>query len=176
MMRKGLLLFLALLFPVIIFLFLHFFGENEFEVPILFQTAEELPANCELEVSSLPYQVKSDKVDVTNGAIVLFSSGLSNAMLEDALFQLRRIQDEFHGDAPGIIVLKKNGDESTEVENELIVSAVEYEKEQRCVFLAGTNQIVMIDTEGHIRGLYPDASLKEIDRLILELKIILNKY
>ncbi|HRK54719.1 MAG TPA: hypothetical protein PK185_12445 [Cyclobacteriaceae bacterium] len=175
MMRKGLLLFLALLLPVIIFLFLHSFGKNEFEVPILFQTAEELPANCGLE-ASLPYQVQSDKVDVTEGAIVLFSSGLSNAMFDDALFQLRRVKDEFDVDAPEIIVVKKSNDQSPKVENEMVMNAAEYEQEQQCVFLAGTNQIVLIDAEGHIRGLYSNASLKEIDRLILELKIILNKY
>jgi len=93
-MRKGLLLFLALLLPVIIFLFLHFFGKNEFEVPVLYQTQDELPGNCEMEYS-LPYTVKSEKVDVADGAVILFSAGLTNEMFDNALFQLSRLQDEF---------------------------------------------------------------------------------
>lgn len=174
-MRKGLLLFLALLLPVIIFLFLHFFGKNEFDVPVLYQTAEDLPVNCEIE-GALPYVVKSDKVDVSAGAVVLFSSGLSNEMLDDALFQLSRLQDEFGTDAPRVIVLHKSGDELVGIENEIVLDVLDYEHQQQCVFLTESNRIVLIDTEAHIRGLYPDASLKEIDRLILELKIIFKQY
>ncbi|MEP2671367.1 MAG: hypothetical protein ABJH04_20355 [Cyclobacteriaceae bacterium] len=173
MMRKGLLLFLALLQPVIIFLFLHFFGKNEFEVPVLYQTEDDLPGNCEMEYS-LPYTVKSEKVDVADGAVILFSAGLTNEMFDNALFQLSRLQDEFGEDSPQIIVLKKNGNELPAVDGEIIVD--EYDFEQQCVFLANANRIVLVDTEGHIRGLYPNASLKEIDRLILELKIIFKQY
>ncbi|MFZ1808763.1 MAG: hypothetical protein WAU36_16150 [Cyclobacteriaceae bacterium] len=175
MIRKGLLLFLALLLPIIIFVFLHFFGKNEFDVPVLYQTAEELPANCELEVS-FPYKVKSDKVDIAGGAVVLFSSGLSTEVLDDALFQLSRLKDEFGSEAPRVIVLRNGEDELPVLENEIVLVTSEYELEQQCVFLAKSNRIVLIDTDAHIRGLYPDASLKEIDRLILELKIIFKQY
>ena len=174
-MRKGLLLFLALLLPVIIFLFLHFFGKNEFEVPVLYQTQDELPGNCEMEYS-LPYTVKSEKVDVADGAVILFSAGLTNEMFDNALFQLSRLQDEFGEDSPQIIVMKKNGNELPSVDGEMVIGGVDYDLEQQCVFLANANRIVLVDTEGHIRGLYPDASLKEIDRLILELKIIFKQY
>ncbi len=174
-MRKGLLLFLALLLPVIIFLFLHFFGKNEFEVPVLYQTQDELPGNCEMEYS-LPYTVKSEKVDVADGAVILFSAGLTNEMFDNTLFQLSRLQDEFGEDSPQIIVMKKNGDELPSVDGEMLIGSVDYDFEQQCVFLANANRIVLVDTEGHIRGLYPDASLKEIDRLILELKIIFKQY
>ncbi|MCB0492462.1 MAG: hypothetical protein KDC93_08605 [Cyclobacteriaceae bacterium] len=175
MMRKGLFLFLALLLPVLIFLFLHFFGKNEFVVPVLYQTAAELPTNCELDVD-LPYIVKSDKVNVTDGAVVLFASGLSNEIMEDALFQLNRLKDEFGDQAPTVIVLKKSDDELLQVENEIVLNAADYEHEQQCVFLTKSNRIVLIDAETHIRGLYADASLKEIDRLLLELKIIFKQY
>lgn len=174
-MRKGLLLFLALLLPVIIFLFLHFFGKNEFEVPVLYKTQDELPGNCEIEYS-LPYKVNSDKIDVAGGVVILFSSGLTNEEFDNALFQLTRLQDEFGENAPQIIAVKKSGEELPSVEGEIVVGRVDYDFEKQCVFLANANRIVLVDTEGHIRGLYPNASLKEIDRLILELKIIFKQY
>ncbi|MEQ9412842.1 MAG: hypothetical protein RIF39_03375, partial [Cyclobacteriaceae bacterium] len=159
----------------LIFLFLHFFGKNEFDVPVLYQKADEMPVGCELDVT-LPYMVKSDKVNVTGGAVVLFASGLSNGMLDDALFQLSRLEDEFGDDAPDIIVLKKSEDELSAVKNEILMDAADYEQEQRCVFLAESNRIVLVDVDTHIRGLYSNATLKEIDRLILELKIIFKQY
>jgi len=72
--------------------------------------------------------------------------------------------------------MKKNGNELPSVDGEMVIGGVDYDLEQQCVFLANANRIVLVDTEGHIRGLYPDASLKEIDRLILELKIIFKQY
>lgn len=175
MVRKGLLLFLALMLPVSIFLFLHYFGKNEFEVPVLFQTADELPTDCNIE-HRFPYKVKSAEVDVTGGCVVLFSSGLSGKMFDDTMFELSRLQDEFGKRAPRVIVLKKTGDHLPSVKNEIALNSAKYTNEQRCVFLAGTNLLVLVDAESHIRGLYADTSLKEIDRLILELKIIFKQY
>lgn len=175
MMRKVLLLFLALLLPGAIFLFLHFFGKNEFEVPVFYQTADELPAECEIE-QQLPYKVKSIDVNVSGDYVVFFASGLSTKVFDGALFQVSRLNDEFGEKAPRLIVLKKTEDKLPMAKNEVILDADKYMNEQKCVFLAKANQLVLVDTEGHIRGLYPNASLKEIDRLILELKIIFKQY
>jgi len=175
MMRKGLLLFLALLLPVAIFLFLHFFGKNEFDVPVLFQTADELPADCEID-QHFPYKVKSTAVDATGGYVVLFASGISTKVFEDALFQISRLNDEFGKNAPRLIVLKRKEDKLPVTKNEVILDTDQYTNEQKCIFLAETHRLVLVDADGHIRGLYPNASLKEIDRLILELKIIFKQY
>jgi len=175
MMRKILLLSLALLLPGAIFLFLHFFGKNEFDVPILFREAKELPPDC-AQQSQFPYMVKSSAVDVSGGCVVLFSSGLTARGFDDALFQLGRLNNEFGPKAPRVVILKKTGDGLPMARNEVALDTVAYREEQKCVFLAGPNRIVLVDREGHIRGLYPDASLEEIDRLIVEVDIIFKKY
>ena len=40
----------------------------------------------------------------------------------------------------------------------------------------GDNRLVLVDSDGRIRGYYLDGSLEEIDKLILELQILLKKY
>lgn len=173
-MRKGL-LFLALFLPVLIFLFLHFFGKNEFDVPVLFQSAEELSGDCKVDYT-LPYKVKSDQVGVAGGAVVLFSSGLTSEKFDDALFQLSRLKDEFGKDAPQVVIIKKGSDGFPQVQHEVTLNKQDYDYERKCIFLAGDNRMVLVDNESHIRGLYADVSLEEMDRLILELKIIFKQY
>ena len=55
-MKKGLLMFLALLLPVMIFLFLKTFGKNEFEVPVLF--ADSVGVACEEYTYKIPYVIE----------------------------------------------------------------------------------------------------------------------
>lgn len=174
-MRKSILLFLALLLPITIFLFLHFFGNNEFEVPVFYQTATVVPASCNMEYN-FPYKVQSAKVPLSGITVILFFSGMSTEALNEAVFQLNRLQAEFGALTPQIIMIRKIEEPSFQMDNEVLLGNDDYLKEQRCVYLAEPNKIVLVDGEKQIRGLYADASLKEIDRLILELKIIFKQY
>lgn len=108
--------------------------------------------------------------------VILFFSGMSTEALNEATFQLDRLQAEFGALTPRIVMIRHIEDQSFQTENELLLGNDDYFKEQRCVFLAEANRIVLVDGEKQIRGLYADASLKEIDRLILELKIIFKQY
>lgn len=166
---------MALLLPITIFLFLHFFGNNEFEVPVFYQTATDVPVSCSMAYS-FPYKVQSAKVPLNGITVVLFFSGLSADKLNEATSQINRLQAEFGALTPNIIMIRKIEDQLFQTGNELLLGNDDYLKEQRCVFLAETSQIVLVDGEKQIRGLYVDASLKEIDRLILELKIIFKQY
>lgn len=175
MIRKTILLFLALLLPVTIFLFLHFFGKNEFEVPVLFQSATEIPSTCGGEFT-FPYQVNSQQVSLKRISVILFASSWSQENCEEVVFQLARLEDEFGDRAPVVVALKQSSDSLFHFTNEIILSDSVYQNEKNCVFFAGENRIVLVDEEKHIRGLYPEASLKEMDRLLLELKIIFKEY
>ena len=54
--KKGILLFLALLMPAVIFIFLKMFGRNEFDVTPLFQDKVAVAGECNLEYVT-PYRV-----------------------------------------------------------------------------------------------------------------------
>jgi len=173
-MRKTIFLFLALLLPVLIFIFLHYFGKNEFTVPILYESsAEGIPSDCEREYN-FPYQVESVNAILSGPTVVLFASGLTQKEYNDVKFQLGRLKGEFGENAPGILSLRQVGD--TPEANDIALDSLNYLEEQKCVFLAGVNRLVLVDENRYIRGLYKDASLKEIDRLILELKIIKKQF
>src|SRR5690606_16129251 len=56
-MKKALFMFLALLLPVLIFVFLRSFGKNEFDVPPLFADSVNVPVNCSSYNYTKPYTV-----------------------------------------------------------------------------------------------------------------------
>ena len=60
MFKKIIVLFLALLLPVAIFIFLKSFGKNEFEVKPMFQDAVNQPTDCSSFKYQTPYQVAED--------------------------------------------------------------------------------------------------------------------
>ncbi|HCM74793.1 MAG TPA: hypothetical protein DIS90_00305 [Cytophagales bacterium] len=175
MKLKSILLFLALLLPVSIFLFLHFFGKNEFVVPVFYKEEVALPADCNLDYT-FPYKVNSTKLPLSEISVVLFSAGFTSTDLDEALFQLGRLNDEFGDRAPDLFIIKEASDSLSGVQHALTLEKADYKREQECVFLAGTNPIILVDDNKQIRGLYQDVSLKEVDRLILELKIIYKQY
>jgi hypothetical protein len=173
-MRKTILLFLALLLPVLVFVFLHYFGKNEFTVPILYKSFNEgVPSDCGVDYK-YPYKVESENIALTVPIVVLFASGMTQEEFNDTMFQLSRLKDEFGENAPVIFSFAQVRDA---LENhDVVLDSANYEAEQRCRFLAGANRLVLVDENRHIRGLYADASLKEMDRLILELKIINKQF
>ncbi len=172
-MRKVTLLVLALLLPVMVFVFLHYFGKNEFVVPVFYETpTDTIPSGCKID--QYPYQVRSSKTEIRDVTVVFFASGLTVDEYTDAMFQLSRLENEFREDAPTLVTFGRM-DVDPDNQNKLLANA-DYEHEQKCVFLVGANRIVLVDANRYIRGLYKDASLKEIDRLILELKIIKKQY
>ncbi len=157
--KKVLILIVALLLPVLIFLFLKIFGKNEFEVKPLHQQDVVSPAGCDFAYAS-PYVV-ADSV-------------------------MRRIRD--HGSAE-LYLLTFSTDESisdavtSEVgDNEIRILAAserfnDLEFVRKCVLLApSATDLVLVDDRGQIRGYYESTDLDEVDRLVVESKIILKQY
>lgn len=175
MIKKPVLLFIALILPVSIFLFLHYFGQNEFEIPIYHKSpSQDIPADCQFDYQ-YPYKVVNSGIELSGPTIVYFTSGLTDELLEDSKSQLARLREEFESNAPKLILLgMANGSVTTGVD--MVVDSAAYEIEKKCIFLAGSNRLVLIDTEKQIRGYYENASLKEVDRLIVELKILFRNY
>lgn len=157
-MKKPILLFLALLLPMLVYIFLKQFGRNRFDLPVFYEEGigRELPG-CPPN-SAVPYTLP----EVILRTWGWKEEGVSLIVLDSAAVErnLQRVQDEF------------NPDEYARVN----VDSASYDI-RSCVLLAGdTSSVVMVDSEKRIRGYYNPVTRKETDRLILELKIILKKY
>ena len=169
-------LFLALLLPVTIFLFLHYFGQNEFEIPVYHESSiEQISSKCQMEYN-FPYRITNTSLSLDTTAVVFFVGGLSKEQMIESTFQLSRLVDEFGEGVPQILLVNQQTDEMVGSEKMTLLDSISYVMERDCLFIAGDNQIVLVDGEKRIRGYYSNATLKEVDRLILELKILFKYY
>ena|SRR3989337_429019 len=161
MKQKNIFLFLALLLPVCIFLFLKFFGKNEFSVPPLYSIIyPEKIDGCENKIV-LPYVIPDSvklSFDVQKDSLSLIYFG---ELRENSAVQLKRVNQDF-GDAVRVHIVSPSGESL---------------KLKKCVFfLKDPFDLVLIDPSGTIRGQYIAADREEIDRLLTELTILLKRY
>lgn len=185
--KKSIFLFLALLLPIVTFLFLKFFGKNEFAVEPLFQTSVQVPTECNGINYSTPYTI-SDSVllnlqgekDNTVTVVIFQGSGIANQ--QEQSIQLTRIFKEFSHDRLGVIKISSDTAVSKTKQEDLRLQEV-YVKDadakalHTCVFLLGVvYDAVLVDTENRIMGQYALNNREDADRLIVELKILLKKY
>jgi hypothetical protein len=154
---KKIILFVALPLPVLFFIFLKFFGKNEFDIPVYYSegVTREIPG-CKsyptpyvLPDSALnAWGWKGEKATI----IVLNEKGIEG--------NLARVADLF-----------EPGDYAT-----LNVKDAPYEV-KTCMLLAGdTSRVVLIDDQKRIRGYYSPTYGKERDRLGVEIRILLKQY
>ncbi len=146
--------------PVLVFIFLKFFGKNKFDIPVFHQERVEVSGDCDLEYP-VPYRVP-----------------------EQSLQALHCIE----GDPTVVVFFNLQGENKLRLQNEIankklnlilthgLVSEAELKK-LMCIFVlpAGSNA-VLVDSERKIRGYYQLESRDETDRLLVELKILFNEY
>ena len=188
--KKVLILFLALLLPVAVFVFLKSFGKNEFAVEPLFQSEVESPLACKSFTYNAPYTI-SDSVLAELGwksadsiMLVVFDDKIkANQHIKFA--QIERIQKEFVSENLSILYVVENengefewlGSVPTPVKvNELPHNS--FATIRNCIFLLKeSDNAVIIDSKKRIRGQYNLNSLEDADRLFVhELNILFNRY
>lgn len=159
--KKILFLFLALLLPIFVFLFLKIFGKNEFAVPPLYQdTAPEKLADC--PPVKLPYKLPNNilQQSVHTGdslGLIYFKEG---TVARESHNQMARVESTFKQDPISFIT----------PDSALLQS-------KACVFfMKSPFDLVLIDYHGLIRGQYISNDREDVDRLITEIDIILKKY
>ena len=160
--KKIIYLFLALLLPVFVFLFLKFFGKNEFAVQPLFQDAAPDPqAGC-APIKS-PYHIPDSVVQKLNfgsDSLILIWFGERDW---EVVKQSYRVSEQFKHDPV-----------------RQIFASLKYQKNQesrKCIYLLRKPyDVVLVDSKGLIRGQFVSDNREEIDRLMTELDIILKKY
>ncbi len=157
---KKIILILALLVPIGIFIFLKFFGKNEFTIPVYFENGVDQPlAGCN-RVYDSPYLVSASVLNTVgwNGRPVLLSAD-SSGVVQKALMNLEEgISNKIQS-----LFLKGERDYL----NELLACDL---------LLKSPWKVVLIDDQRRIRGYYDPADRDEVDRLIVELKILLKQY
>ena len=162
-LRKITFLFLALLLPVGVFVFLKTFGRNEFEVPVRHAEGTiEVPLNCQFEYAT-PYRIADSIMTVLNlnrndsVFVFYFDASLKTAM--------NRVAVQFE-EAPITIV-----------SSEQVAQRTDARLLQECVLLMpADSSVALVDHQRRIRGYYDGRDRDEIDRLIVESKIILKQY
>jgi hypothetical protein len=160
--KKLLLLFLALLLPVVIFLFLKGFGSNQFDVPPLFQDVVDNPVGCDSTEYVFPYKINDSVLaDISwrnsdSLTLVVYNdSTIGGGKISN---QVDRIRTEFPKEKLNLI----NNTNQTF---------------RNCAFLLkASDNVVLIDSKKRIRGQYNLNDLDEADRLIMEVKILLKLY
>jgi protein SCO1/2 len=199
-MKKSFFLVLTLAIPVAIFLFLKIFGDNTFDVPVLYENG--IPG-CESSLSphkvpDFKYISETEKNLSKNGQLEFTIFGLldTGTKAEQKLIELVRISDAFYevgapffvlflqGDLESKVVLKqKLAEIGMEEDHFKIVKAPEEELDEflRCgLALTGQgsddlDKLVLVDPSKNIRGMYNWFDQKQTDQLILELKILKEK-
>lgn len=147
--RKGIILFLALALPVLIFLFLKFFGRNQFDIPVFHASSDEWPANCP-PPAQFPFKVSMESLGLKNRPAIIF-------LAEPEIEASKRIPVEI---------------DTRQIQFLRLLDSID-----PCAFGApsGTSA-VLIDPTGCIRGIFAALERDETDRLIMESKILLNDY
>jgi hypothetical protein len=157
--KKVILLFLALMLPVCIFLFLKVFGKNQFNVPALFtDVPPESMDECGVAVV-LPYHVPDS---------VLNSLSLSKEKLTLIHFGIMESKEEKN-------LQSVKDDQGSKLKFVLLPDSLVSLKQ--CVFfLDDPDDLVLVDSLGTIRGQYQSTQRDEIDRLRMELSILFDEY
>jgi hypothetical protein len=186
-MKKSIYLFLALLLPIAVFLFLKFYGKNEFEVKPLFQTAPELVEVCENVQYTLPYTVADSVLEYFKWrnqdslTLIVFMDSVKENQHEISV-QLTRVMTELPESGYRIVSVHPEfyGERATATNQDTTVIHVheaDYLMYKQCAFLLhDPNHALLVDSKKRIRGQYDLGNRDDADRLIVEMKIIGKHY
>lgn len=160
---KSILLILALVLPVLIFVFLKFFGKNEFTVEPLFAQGPPVTNGCPDLPRGQYYlsgELLTDLGWSASDSLSLFLVGddPQRNIFED------RVRDDFS--ETEIRIASVSG-----------ISADSLSHLRTCYFFMNEPyNLLLVDRQRRIRGIYQAENREEIDRLLVEAKIILKKY
>jgi len=160
--RKSIFLFLALILPICIFLFLKFFGKNEFAVqPLYVDVYPEVQEGC-AAANMLPYYIPDSirvQLPLKKDSLVIVLFGTLN---NESWNQMQRVKEEITHDPVKLLPVPSSD------------RALFW---MTCIFfLKQPYDLVLVDRRGAIRGQYVSGDREQVDRLLTELTIILKKY
>lgn len=190
---KAILLFLLLVLPVLIYLFLQGFGRNQFAIPIYYENGLlDVPEACQDHPQVGQYQI-----DYTNVNEILGTDDLEKSI---NVYEIgNRDSDQLRNNLYTFLekYKQKQGVNLISIREEMdtLYSSSRYSAWQRfnlpdshllrlgrCILrlnlggdLRADSGLVLVDRQQQIRGYYDPLELKEIDRLNTELYILLSE-
>ncbi|MCG8309381.1 MAG: hypothetical protein MI975_18450 [Cytophagales bacterium] len=200
-MNKPFFLILTLAIPVAIFLFLKIFGTNTYEVPVLFDAG--IPgcnnlsnAHIVPEFVYLDEHLGQKNSSELRGFLVFGAlNGAQSDECRERLVELVRIQDAFFEVGAPKFILFNSGQSNRHATFARLCNETGLEPENRIIahmpkdaledYLkcgialldnsGSFDNLVLVDPDRKIRGIYKSNDVAQTDRLILELKILKQK-
>lgn len=160
MNKKLVILLLALALPGLIFLFLKLFGNNQFDIPVFYKNGVEDSITCKnfQKGQYILEDTMLTSVSWNKGAALLISDVSLNERKE-----LTRTLADVSSNELQIINLDSN-------------KVKQLDEVKRCnLFLKDPWNAVLMDKQKRIRGYYSLKSREELDRLDVEVEILLKK-
>ncbi|GEM_PF-5599080 len=168
-MKKLLLLVLALFVPVVIYLFLQSFGENQYQLSILYQ--DEVPQYAGCNEVSAPYRLPKEYYEGVEYNAILIDVRLDDKNASFINNELARVRQyfgnpTFHYKLFGAD-MQGGTSEGYNTKNDMMENV-------RCTLLYETNNsfITLVDKQGRIRSYFDSSKKQEFDRLITEIEIL----
>ncbi|MBS1682751.1 MAG: hypothetical protein JST48_13650 [Bacteroidetes bacterium] len=156
MVKKLTYLFLALLLPGIIFLFLRFFGQNRFDIPVYFQNGVTDSIRCKIK---------------THGQYCIADSVMEKWSRKGTAILIVYSKEK----EPGWMQKMTDANKLKFIALDTKNDSEKFLKD--CVFfLKNPWSAVLIDDQNRIRGYYKMGDREEMDRLEVEVKILLKNY
>jgi hypothetical protein len=177
MTKKFIYLFLALALPGLIFWFLKKFGRNEFSVPVYFENGIQTDSICNMNVPgiySVPDSVLS-KVGIRKDApaklVVIYP------FIKDDLSEVVRVAEKYIPDRVETVVVSGIPNNPDGKLRRVFFDYDQFGPIVYCLLRVEEPwSVVMLDEHNRIRGFYDGSRRDEMDRLDLELSILLKKY
>ena len=158
--KKGFILLFSLLFPIIVFLFLKFYGQNEYELSVYNSSCSEIIDEYIINDFNRKNNIRIVDIRLTN-----------NDILVDNYINKLGINDQIE-----VITL------SNKLRNlnwlNLVVDEVLIERLSGCIQNEYLEKsfILLLDKQNRVRGHFYSADRKEIERLDVEIDILLLEY
>jgi hypothetical protein len=185
-MKKLLFLFLALMLPVLIFLFLKSFGKNEFDVPVLFADSVITPVACNSYSYKAPYVITDSVLQAISWdendslTIIVFDDG-DKMNRNERRIHLTRIFTEFKTERLHVVHICNGetvGDATVDRLTTISLAREDFLRIRNCIFLLShENDAVILDRKKRIRGQYNLLKREDADRMIMEeMNILFKRY
>lgn len=156
---KVFILIIVFVIPVLLFLFLKFFGSNTFEIPVVSESIE-----C-VDISSL--KKNSEPILIINNQ----TGSLPDAM-EDKN-QIRRVLERFGSDGGISFVISANDSLKYDLVDKYDIGFRNDERISDCMktYAGAGSKILLIDKQNQLRGTYT-VERSDVDRLFMEVDIL----
>lgn len=185
-------LFVILVFPVLIYLFLQSFGKNKFAIPVYYEQGVVAKDGCPPFSNEQPYLVDDAAVSQLLGAnqqakgVSIYEIGNKDTeSLKNNLYTfLEKYKDRDDVQLLSIKALNDTGYARTRYSawQRYNLSDSNLMRLGRCILRLDLNSqfkadsgLVLVDQQQQIRGYYDPLELKEIDRLNTEIYILLSE-